>query len=86
MRKTVRGALINLTRRHSAGTQHWSSVWLTGSGKAGPVPPVRTHRRQNHVRQPGRGAERLSFVQKLRQLSDVHRTPPRLFTRVGSSI
>jgi hypothetical protein len=60
MRKTVRGASINLTHPRSAGTQHWSNAWPTGSGKAGPVDLVRTRRRQNHVRQQGpSGAERL---------------------------
>ena len=65
MRKTVRGASINLTHPRSVGTQHWSNAWLTGSGKAGPVDPVRTRRRQNHVRQEGSsGAERLSLGAK----------------------
>jgi hypothetical protein len=57
--KTTPVASINLTHPGSAGTQHWSNAWPTGSGKAGPVDPVHTRRRQNHVRQPGsRGAER----------------------------
>ena len=43
----------------SAAMQHSNNAWLTGLGVA-PVDPVRTRRRQNHVRQPGsRGAERL---------------------------
>jgi hypothetical protein len=29
----------------------WSNAWLTGSGKAGPVDPVRTRPRRNHLRQ-----------------------------------
>jgi hypothetical protein len=43
----------------SAVMQRSNNAWLTGLGVA-PVDPVRTRRRQNHVRQPGsRGAERL---------------------------
>jgi hypothetical protein len=53
MRKTVRGASIKVamaTVIRSAGTQHWSNAWPTGSGKAGPVHPVRTRPRQEHRR------------------------------------
>jgi hypothetical protein len=64
MRKTVPGASIKMAIAvavlRSVGTQHWNNAWPTGSGPAGPVDPVRTDRRQNHVRQLGsRGAERL---------------------------
>jgi hypothetical protein len=56
MRKTVRGASLNpATKPRSAGTQHWCNAWPTGSGKAGPVDPVRTRPRRNHLRQLGLG-------------------------------
>jgi len=64
MRKTVRGAFIKVamaTVIRSAGTQHLSNVWPTGSEKAGPVDPVRTRPRRNHLRQRGPGgAKRLA--------------------------
>ena len=64
MRKTVRGAFIKVamaTVIRSAGTQHLSNAWPTGSGKAGPVDPVRTRPRRNHLRQRGPGgAKRLT--------------------------
>ena len=72
MRKTVRGAFIKVamaTVIRSAGTQHLSNAWPTGSEKAGPVDPVRTRPRRNHLRQRGPvGAKRLQLVQQLRQL------------------
>jgi len=64
MRKTVRGAFIKVamaTVIRSAGTQHLSNAWPTGSEKAGPVDPVRTRPRRNHLRQRGPGgAKRLA--------------------------
>ena len=64
MRKTVRGAFIKVamaTVIRSAGTQHLSNAWPTGSEKAGPVDPVRTRPRRNHLRQRGSGgAKRLT--------------------------
>ena len=72
MRKTVRGAFIKVamaTVIRSAGTQHLSNAWPTGSEKAAPVDPVRTRPRRNHLRQRGPGgAKRLQLVQQLRQL------------------
>ena len=64
MRKTVRGAFIKVamaTVIRSAGTQRLSNAWPTGSEKAGPVDPVRTRPRRNHLRQRGPGgAKRLT--------------------------
>jgi len=56
MRKTAPGASIKMAKAaavvRSAAMQHSNNAWLTGLGVA-PVDPVRTRRRQNHVRQPG---------------------------------
>jgi hypothetical protein len=48
----------------SAGTQHWSDAWLTGSGKAGPVDPARTRPRRGH-REDARGAKTTRLAQQL---------------------
>jgi len=57
-RKTARGASTKVamaTAIRSAGMLHWTNAWPTGSGKAGPVDPVRTRPRRNHLRQLGPG-------------------------------
>jgi len=57
--------------------QHCNNAWLTGSGVA-PVDLVRTRPRRNQFSQRGPGgAKRLRLPQKLWQLRNVRRDPPR---------
>ena len=80
-RKATRGARITMSAAMVAGiagSQLWNNAWLTCAELVGTVDLVRTHPRDNHLRQPGsEGAEKLPPPQQLRQLGDVHRNPPR---------
>ena len=81
MRKTVPGASIKMAIAvavlRSAGTQHCNNAWPTDLGVAA-VHRVRTRPRRNHPRQLDPGGAKATRAQRLRQLRDIHRDPPRL--------
>ena len=80
MRKTVPGASIKMAIAvavlRSAGTQHCNNAWPTDLGVAA-VHRVRTRPRRNHPRQLDPGGAKATRAQRLRQLGDVRRDPPR---------
>jgi hypothetical protein len=65
-----------------AGSQLLNNAWLTCAGLAGTADPVRTRPRRHQFSQRGPGgANRLRLPQKLWQLRDIGRDPPRLIAR-----